>query len=185
MENVGEGKEADDPLSKESEQEHELIAFEKELRESKVKKSDGPKLFRQLEEYLLRELRDAKRRAGKSEYCVEYLKSSFLDPLRHKHIRVQSRDKNTPPLTITYTPSIHRLQFECGATICDYTLVVGDDGVFWFDISAQTKRTIQEVVTEMLKGIETDNQTRVSPLTECPGSIRSWLHNKRAAEDRR
>ena len=173
MENVGEGTEADAPLSEEPEQEQELIAFEKELRDSKVKKSDGPKLFRQLEEYLLRELRDAKRRAGKSEYCVEYLKSSPLDPLRHKHIRVQSRDKNTPPLTIRYTPSIHRLHFECGARIGDYTLMVGDDGVFWFDTSTQTRRTIQEIVTEMLKGIETANLACAPSLTEHPGGIGS------------
>ena len=185
MENVGKGTEEDDPLSKESEQEHELIAFEKELRDSKVKKLDGPKLFRQLEGYLLRELRDAKPGAGKSEYCVEYLRSSPLDPLRHKHIRVQRRDKKTPPLTITYTPSIHHMHFECGARKCDYTLAVGDDGVFWFDISTQLRRTIQEVATEMLKAIETDNLACGPSSTEHPGVIRSWLHGKRAAEGRR
>jgi hypothetical protein len=184
--NEGRKMEANDPLTCGSEQERELIEFEKQLRDSKTKKSEGPKLFQQLQEHLLKELRDANRRKGKKEYSVEYLRSSPLDLIRHMVIRVQRRDKKTPPLTITYSPfTDHTLHLECGARKCDYALVAGEDGVHWFDISAQIRKTIQEVATEMLKGIETDNLADIQSATEHPGLVRSWLHSKRTAEGRR
>lgn len=163
----------------------ELIELDTELRDSKAKKSEGPKLFRQLQEYLLSELSDLKYRAGKNEYRVEYFRSSPLDLFRAKHIRVQGRDKKTPPLTITFTPFNHRIHFEFGTRKGDYTLAVGDDGVFWFDPSAQIRKTIQEVATEMLKGIQTDNPLSVPSPTRHPGVVRRWLHSKRTAEGRR
>jgi len=168
-----------------SEQGCERAEFERDVRDSKVKKAEGPKLYRQLEEYLLRELCVAKEGTGKSEYCVEYVRNSPLELLPNKHIRVQRRDKRTPPLTIKYYPSIHHLHFECGTQRWDYTLVVDEDVVIWFDTSARIRRTIQEVATEMLKGIETDNLVCVSSSMEQPGVIRRWLDGRRAAEGRR
>jgi hypothetical protein len=182
--NDGTETEANDSLTGGSELERELIELEKELRDSKAKKSEGPKLFRQFQEDLLWELLDANRKAGKNEYRVEYLRSSPLDLFRRKVTQVQRRDKKALPLTITYSPLLHHMHFECGARKRDYTLVVGGDGVHWFDTSAQIRRTIQEVVSEMLKGIETDNLTHIPSLTGHPGVVSSWLH-KRIAEDRR
>jgi hypothetical protein len=183
---VNEGTEiqANDSLTGGSDQRRELVELETELRDSKAKKSEGTKLFRQLQEHLLEELRDLKRRAGKNEYRVDNLKSSPLDLFRANHIRVQRRDKKTPPLTITFTPSNHRMHFEFGTRKGDYTLAVGNDGVFWFDTSAQIRKTIHEVATEMLKGIETDDLLSVPSPTRDHGVVRRWLHSKRTADGR-
>lgn len=149
----------------ESERGRELIEFEKELADWKAKKSEGPKLFRQLQEYLFKELHDANRRGRKNEYVVKYLRSGPFKLFRYEHVRVQRRDRKTPPLMITYSPAIHHMHFECGERNRDFTLIRGDNGVLWFDISAQIGRTIQEVVAEVLTEIEPDNVTHIPSLT--------------------
>lgn len=141
----------------EFEQEGELVEFEKEICDSKVRKSEGPKLFQRLQEYILRAVREANRRAGKSEYRVVRLRPRLFDLCRDQRIRVDRCDGKTPPLTITYSVLIQHFYFECGATKRRYRLVVDEDGNLWFATSCHIRKTIEEVATEMLKEIQTDN----------------------------
>ena len=140
------GMQANDPLTGRSE-----FEYQKQVRDLYTMKSEGPKLFQRLQEYLVSELRDANRRAGKNEFRLLFLKSRPLDLFGEKYIRVERPGRNFPPLTITYLPYIHDMHFECGAKKCEYKLVVGDDGNLWLETCDHIRKTIEEVGTEMLK----------------------------------
>jgi hypothetical protein len=132
----------------------QMIEFEKQLRDSQLIRSEGPKLFLRLQECLVRELREANRRAGKNEYRITTLKPRLLDLCRESSIRVERCDRRTQPLTITLSLFIHRMHFECGAKRRDYILTAGDDGNLWFQTCSNIKKTIDEIVVEMLKEVE-------------------------------
>jgi hypothetical protein len=117
--------------------------------QNEIRDSEGPKLFQQLQKCLLKEVDNANRSAGKSEYHISYLRPRLLDLLRERRIRLERQNGKSRSLTITYFPPIHHLHIECGAKKCTYKLSVGDDGNLRFATSQHDRKSIEEVATEV------------------------------------
>ena len=148
-----ESEQVDNAACRFEQERRRLLEFEKDLHDSQLKRSEGPKLFQCLEEYIVREL-GYTREAGKGEFDIACSKPRLLDLLGTSRITVNTRDQKIQALTITYYQSIHQIDFERGEKKRVYKMVVDDDGNLEFETSNHIRMTTEQVGMEMLASIQ-------------------------------
>jgi hypothetical protein len=119
------------------------------MRDSKLKRAQGPKLFRRLQECVLDDLLHANRKAGRALYHLAFSKPGFLNVLDERSFRVERSDRRGPQLIVTYSRILHTLRVACGTKEWTYSVVVDEDGNLLLETFAHVRKTIEELQTEV------------------------------------
>jgi hypothetical protein len=139
---------------KAGEQDHtRQLNLEKNAREAKIKDTVGPSLFRQLQEWIISQVKEFNSLRKQEELTVATTAqpnaaNNQLDSL----IRVNR--PNISPLTITYNQATHIISYECGKKAhTEFTLKIAENGNAVFETPYHQDRTVQEMGSEMLNNL--------------------------------
>jgi hypothetical protein len=130
--------------------------IEKSNREAKIKAEAGPRLFKQLIDWINQEVTKYNKLLlsgsdGSEELFVKVTQSVKPSPeLLYDHIVVGREDGKKGPLKIEYLTASGVLHYECGGGKGAFTLHVSDDGQASFRTPYHQVKTIEEIGAEML-----------------------------------
>jgi hypothetical protein len=141
---------ADQQLSRESDEEkarryHE----EKAVREARIKDQRGPMLFRDLTVYLSEQVRQYNTGKKAQILIIEGDMQAHVDS-GSRDIRIKRSDGTRRPLTISYSPVSHIVEWECGAGKGTFLLRVREDGTVYFETPYHAHMSIEEIGDELL-----------------------------------
>jgi hypothetical protein len=133
------------------EEKHRSFETERYVRDANIKDQAGPEIFLQLQEWTTSKVDTYNRNRGKQELRAEVSSGHDLSsPRPSQKIVVRRADNSRGPLTITYSPSVHTISFDCGAGRGQFNLKVGNDGKPYFETPYHVRMTIEEMGQEML-----------------------------------
>jgi hypothetical protein len=120
-------------------------------RDARIKVEVGPKLFKQLQEWLLAEVDKYNRLRGSSELVVESVKAVKPKPaLLCDRINVKRSDGKKSTLKINLSSPKGDIHYDYGGSKHSFTLTVDNGGRASFKTSYHAAKTIEEIGTEML-----------------------------------
>jgi len=120
-------------------------------REAKIKDEVGPRLFKELIEWIASQVEKYNKLRGKEELKVQRIEAAKMaSGIIHDRIVVSRLDGKKLALKIEYLPETGMITYECGAGKGSFALQAGDDGQMRFETPYHQAVSVEDIGTEAL-----------------------------------